>query len=290
MTPILAVLTLLLVASTANAWGRTAHQAVATLAYSNLTPAAKSAVDSIISASSDISSIQHASTWPDEIKGQRPETGSQHYINYSADEQPMRGKCANTAQLPSTCDNSACVVTAIALYSQALANSNKQQPTAESAEYLAFLVHFVGDLAQPLHASGFEKGGNGVNVKFRGKRANLHAAWDGSIPEQTIKQQYGGDAQRWIGYLSNLVKPGDAKAECAASGDPKSVDGVTKCAASWAEDSTALVCSTVYPTGFQIGQEISTDYYQAVYKTVDVQVAKAGLRLAALLNKILGGK
>ncbi|ORZ41047.1 S1/P1 nuclease [Catenaria anguillulae PL171] len=283
------ILALVFLASTANAWGKTAHQAIATLTYSNLNPSTKAAVDAILAASSSFSTLEGASTWPDEIRRQRPQTGSQHFVNYPGDD-PLNGSCANTAVLPDACNDSKCVVTAIALYAQALASSKNARPTAQTAEQLAFLVHFASDLAQPLHASGYEKGGNGVDVVFRRRQTNIHSVWDTSIPEYTIQTKFGRDNARWIQYLSTLVRPGQALAECAASANPTNVDQVTKCAEVWAKESTDLVCKTVYPAGFEPGQQTAEEYYEDVYKVVDTQVAKAALRLAALLNKIYGGR
>ncbi|EIN09062.1 phospholipase C/P1 nuclease [Punctularia strigosozonata HHB-11173 SS5] len=54
--------------------------------------------------------------------------------------------------------------------------SGKRDALAEEA--LKFLIHFFGDMHQPLHLSGRQYGGNGAKVLFDGRLTNLHYAWD----------------------------------------------------------------------------------------------------------------
>ncbi|ORZ40887.1 S1/P1 nuclease [Catenaria anguillulae PL171] len=263
---LLAVLAILALLSGVSAWGRTAHQAIATLAYNNLTPRARSSVDSIVSASSAFSTIEEASVFPDDIRSQRPQTGSQHFINYNG-EDPTTGRCAETSKLPVACNDAKCAVTAIAAHARVLAQQRNNP--ARASESLAFLVHFASDISQPLHASyvyspWLRKGWNGVQVTFNGRRTNLHSAFDSAIPEQTIRTQFGADKDSWLQHISELTTPSAALASCAASADPLNTAQVTRCAESWAKESVGLVCST--------------------------QIAKAALRVSALLNKILGGR
>jgi hypothetical protein len=47
---------------------------------------------------------------------------------------------------------------------------------------LAFLIHFVGDIHQPLHAAtDADRGGNCIDVESHPRARNLHAAWDTAV-------------------------------------------------------------------------------------------------------------
>ena len=59
---------------------------------------------------------------------------------------------------------------------------NKQAPKMEREEALKLLVHFVGDIHQPLHVGRKDDmGGNAVKVTFFGANTNLHAVWDEGV-------------------------------------------------------------------------------------------------------------
>lgn len=53
---------------------------------------------------------------------------------------------------------------------------------------LRFLVHFVGDLHQPLHLTGRNRGGNDVKVHFEGRLNKLHSVWDSQIIHKQLRE------------------------------------------------------------------------------------------------------
>ncbi|KAI9189601.1 hypothetical protein H9P43_001034 [Blastocladiella emersonii ATCC 22665] len=279
-TLLITVFALLALANSANAWGSEGHEAVASIAYANLTPRAKAGVDALIKSSPDVKSIEDASTWPDRHKS--PKTAPQHYIQYP--DSP--GDCGRTAALPTSCEDTGCVVTAIAASAKIL-SANKSGK--EAGQALAYLVHYVGDIAQPLHASGYERGSNNIKVKFAKKTVNLHSLWDSTLIRQVQSDDFGGSAEQWVDALLTKPAPADTMAECAASVDPTNEAKVTACAESWAKNSEALVCSAVYRDGLQAGDQTNGAYYKANKDIVNAQVLKGGLRLAAILTKIFGG-
>ena len=70
-------------------------------------------------------------------------------------------------------------------------------PREQREEALRFLVHFIGDMHQPLHAGErHDKGGNDVHVTFEGHPFNLHAAWDGKLIEAWFRHRSCGRARR----------------------------------------------------------------------------------------------
>src|SRR5579871_4010873 len=187
----------------ASAWGCKGHQVVALLAEKHLTQHAREMVNKILAGSpidpnlsryckeGGTDPMADASTWPDDIRAQRPETAPWHYIDI-----PL-GVTAGAARsdLEKFCSKEGCVISAIR---DELATLRSPTDSAEKkADALRFLIHFVGDLHQPLHAvSNNDLGGNCVPVSFFNEAPqlrnqqleiyspNLHAVWDANILEK----------------------------------------------------------------------------------------------------------
>ncbi|ORZ37238.1 S1/P1 nuclease [Catenaria anguillulae PL171] len=268
------------VAQPAEAWGREGHRAAATIAYGQLTPKAKAAVDALVpSMGTDFVSL---STWADDIRSQRRNTGGWHFVN--AEDDPLNGKCG-ILNYPADCPADGCVVAAIAKAAWPLPNIDIKM----KAEALAFILHFVGDVSQPLHASKYGRGSNDVKVIFdNDTKANLHAVWDGHIIRKTIATEYGNDWNAWVnGLLALPVKAEElVGVTCAKNVKGSNIDLVSACAVEWANDSEKHVCLSVYQPGFQPNTQLGGAYYDAVKRAVDTQVLKAGMRLGAFLNAL----
>ena len=142
--------------SRARAWGCEGHQVIALLAEQHLTPHAlemakkilvESPIDPTLSRyckEGGIDPLADASTWADDMRGLRPETAPWHYIDI-----PLG---TTSRDIEKFCDpKESCVTRAIKnqLIVLRSANSNPK----DRADALRFLIHFVGDLHQPLHAA-----------------------------------------------------------------------------------------------------------------------------------------
>ena len=99
---------------------------------------------------------------------------SYHFINFP--------KGANTYNQQRDCKLRNCVIEAIAWYTQVLKSPGA--PRNEKRIALRFVTHLVGDRHQPLHA-GFavDRGDNSVEVRFNGRKENLHSLWDTALVE-----------------------------------------------------------------------------------------------------------
>ncbi|KAG8846699.1 hypothetical protein FRB96_001935 [Tulasnella sp. 330] len=76
------------------------------------------------------------------------------------------------------------LLTAITNYTRILAEGSGQ-----GQDYaLRFLVHYVGDVHQPLHLTGRERGGNGIKVRFEHRISSLHSVWDGGLITKSIRE------------------------------------------------------------------------------------------------------
>jgi hypothetical protein len=144
---------------------------------------------------------------------------------------------------------------------------------SERAIALKFVVHFIGDVHQPFHAFADESGGNGINVTFLGSsicgtfKCNLHSVWDDSIIEDQRLSE-----KKYTDKLLQEIK--DNNWERMAGGEPTT----------WANISHHYAVDAVAPNGAFITRE----YVAEESKIVDAQLALGGLRLARVLNRILG--
>ena len=156
-------------------------------------------------------------------------------------------------------------------------------------EALKFLLHFIGDIHQPLHTEAEQRGGNGIPVLFNKRHTNLHSIWDNEILEKHAggpKADEREDARQWADNLYTALPDDDGGiaplAECANLG--RAAD----CALQWASEANRYVCSYVLKddvAGLE-GKNLAEDYYDGAVPIVDYLIAKAGLRLATWINAI----
>jgi len=158
-------------------------------------------------------------------------------------------------------------------------------PREQRAEALKFVVHFVGDIHQPLHAVGEAKGGNGIHVHFLESErcgryeCNLHGVWDTSLiqhtglnPRRSPRLTHGLNRQEYADRLEELIK-----SEYLAGQDGGTPE-------QWANESARLAQAA----WVQDGVDLDERYYQREIKVANRQMALAGLRLARLLNETIG--
>jgi hypothetical protein len=242
-------------------WGSNGHSIIAEIAQRRLHPQTLAQVEALLGSEVSLASI---ASWADDIVRERPETFFWHFVNipYDATDYVPSRDCQPTPK-------GDCIINAIAR-SRALLQ-NRSAPKEQRAEALKFLVHFVGDVHQPLHdIDRHDEGGNKLAVTFFDAPMSLHAVWDIGIIE---KRTY--DWGQYVKILENAWLRGkDIRA--LARGDP--VD--------WALAAHAAAVNVAYvlPEDLKLGDA----YYQRALPTVDQQLALAGIRLARLLNEAFG--
>ncbi len=159
----------------ARAWGAAGHSIVAELAERRLKPKALSEMTKLLGGRKSLASI---STWADEVQMLRPATRNWHFVNipFDASDYVVDRDCT---QKP----GGDCVVRAIERMRAVLADRSK--PRLERAEALMFLVHFIGDVHQPMHCvDRNDAGGGQLAVTFFGQSTNLHLVWDVGLIER----------------------------------------------------------------------------------------------------------
>ncbi|MFH0981978.1 MAG: S1/P1 nuclease [Planctomycetota bacterium] len=250
-------LVLLVVPAPCLGWGQDGHRIVAVIATDYLTPPAQATVNQLLGGPS----LADVANWADEIKSDRTYRWASplHYANVAPE--------ADGFDLARDCPPDGCVVSAIIKYAEVL--RSKDAGAIEKTEALKFLVHFVGDVHQPLHVSrAKDKGGNDIKVDFFYDRTNLHRVWDSELIRRTKKP--------WSPYAAELrqaITP-ELLAEWRGVTDP----------GEWATESYRLALSHAYavPQDGQLGQE----YFERCIPVVDQRLTMAGVRLATLLNRI----
>jgi hypothetical protein len=270
------------------AWGIVGHAAIADIAEAHLTPAALAEMRALL-ADEGFEHLDQVASWADEIRKERPEASPWHYVDI-----PLTASSYDAGR---DCANDNCVIGAIARLRAVLGDRGK--PAAERREALKFLVHFIGDLQQPLHGTenAGDHGGNKVLVTYFGQTTgwgtsplNLHALWDVTIIERHIgaKETYGDDAKAELRKLAGkLAQDLDRRltaAEVAAAATD--LDPVR-----WAMESHDLAASTVYPGVVAPGAQppatpvaLGEEYDRRAWPVVERRLQQGGLRLAAVLN------
>jgi S1/P1 Nuclease len=257
----LAVLGLLAGSVPAFAWGPEGHSLVARIAEANLTAEARAQIAALLGPGETLHGL---ASWADEVRRSRPETEPWHYIDI-----PISRPALDMAR---DCAAKGCVITAIEEFRKVLADKNASQ--AKRREALLFVVHFVGDMHQPLHCSDDgDKGGNQVSVRFYGNQTNLHRVWDSGLLGRMAPED------ELYAKLSKAVT-----AETLRQWSRGTVED-------WAEEGHQIAKQTVYGRLPGVPKtepaQLGEAYERAAQPVVEQQIEKAGARLAFVLNTAL---
>jgi hypothetical protein len=247
-------------------WGQEGHRIIAAIAESRLSTGVAEEVRQLIGDGG----MASVANWADEIRPDRPETAFWHYVNIPRDQEdyiPARDCAA-----PHAGD---CIIAAMERFQGVLENSRKG--LQERAEALKFVIHLVGDLHQPLHCLKEHEGGTMLDVLFYGERLNpfsgkswnLHAVWDGALIYRAglSEAEYIRVLNAWLD-----LQPLDEFQQ-----------GTVR---DWALESQRVAISAIYH--LPPDRNIQDDYVRASLPVVGDRLARAGVRLAMLLNKIFG--
>jgi hypothetical protein len=256
---------LLFIPSLAYAWGGDGHQLVALIAEDRLTPEATAGIHELLGKDVNISDAEIAS-WADNIRREKRATAPWHFVDIPttqpAFDETRDGRDGNN------------VIDKISDFEKVLAD--KSAPKEKRAEALKYLVHFVGDIHQPLHCAerNGDKGGNARLVFFedRPKAMNLHSVWDSAILIQHKGRTRNAD------YADALnAKITDEQARKWSKGTPTD----------WANESHNVAVNEVYADVPADGPppKLSSDYIEKSGKVIDEQLEKGGVRLATILNR-----
>lgn len=290
-------------ASPAYAWDDFGHRLVARIAWEQMTPQARDRAIQILrgapldaglrpaagslSPQDALNAFIAGATWPDDVRPDDPRSavyhkGRRHYTDLfwrqSSDFGPV---------LPSNHPEEGDLLRDMPQLRQDLVGPD----AGKAALALAWLLHLVGDIHQPLHASGRITGsdpdGDGGGNRFclinpvpGGCRYdNLHGLWDGSVTS----------GFRWLpgeapdAYLTRVAQT------VMQRHPPKEFEsemGQTE-VRQWAEASVRIAQRSVYRAPLVRNQPAPSTYRRTAFRTAEPRIALAGYRLAALLNDAL---
>ena len=281
---VVATLLLLSLPSSAYAWGPTGHRVVAEIAQRHLTPAAQARVSSLL----DGRTLADVANWPDELRSDprfdkyRPlhfATVKDGLASYRDSEKAACGDLvvainAFTGFLRTGSRESLYAVKALSDKSdgpgEGACNPQQTEPIS-AASALSFLVHLMGDLHQPLHVGGTDRGGNLVSVNWMDRwNTNLHSVWDDDMVDY--------ERLAYTEYARFLDRASEADAKRWLSGDT----------ISYADEAVAMRPKLyVFPDSADSAvHKISYKYIGAQRDRMREQLLKGGLRLAGVLNSV----
>ncbi|WP_159977259.1 MULTISPECIES: S1/P1 nuclease [unclassified Novosphingobium] len=262
----------------AMAWGALGHRTVGAIAMANVKPGTRAAITQLLRHQGEIDTpkcsmrtIEDAATWPDCIKSEQWRWAYANSWHYH--DQPICG----TFDLKAHCRDGMCATAQIQRDARLLAD-RKLAPVLR-LEALSFLVHFVGDIHQPLHVGeNDDMGGNAVKADYgEAPGRNLHSIWDGLLAERAITS------------APTLVRRYSAAEKASLA---------TGTLEDWERESWQISRDFLYPLAFggklpcdvKEPQKIvwSNEAIEQAIPVIDERIERAGLRLAKMLDAALG--
>jgi hypothetical protein len=277
----------------AQAWGPEGHAIISEIAEGYLTPRTRQEIKAILGTRT-LADYEVAS-WPDIIRGDKeyavkyPDNGRWHFVEFDV---TLRYNDEFELKLPPDGQD---IVTQIRRWRDELAAGKLD--AAGRLDGLRFLVHFVGDMHQPMHCAYRygDMGGNMIPVNsFQGRHysfgpdtlmdysPSIHSIWDEALVNELME---GRSSKATARALSKEIS--ESQVAWWSTDDPMiwAVDSywrARKDAYRWA-DGTSLPYKWARP-----GMDLtSANYIEAKLPLVREQMQKGGVRLAHALNRAL---
>jgi hypothetical protein len=260
----------------AQAYWEYGHETVAAIAYRNVTPQVRAEIGKLLRQQALLETptcpartIEQASVWADCIKELGPR------FSYAYNWHYQNVNICKDFTLKGNCPDGNCVSAQIERATKLL--KDRSVPVRERVMALAFLVHFMGDLHQPLHAGDRgDLGGNRARSSygvFVGQKLNLHTIWDGYLAERAASTPPS---------LVRLYSPAERATVQAGTIED------------WSRDSWQVARDVAYATAYgepcgpaeQRGT-LDEAKIERLIEPARQQMVKGGLRLARLLNESL---
>jgi hypothetical protein len=239
------------------AWGVLGHRVIGGIAETYLSAKAKAEIKKILGTES----VAMASNWADFIKSDRSYDylGPWHYINLPA------GLSATQFHERLKNDTGTNLYTKLQFIIKEL--KKKNLPKDKKAFYLKLLIHFIGDVHQPMHAARPEdRGGNDIKLYWFNAPTNLHRVWDEHLAE--FQQLSYTEHIKAINFTTTSQRQTWQKQSLSA----------------WIFESYQIaqkLYSEIKPE-----DRLSYNYNYLHVATMNQQLLKGGVRLAGLLNEI----
>ncbi len=284
----LTIILLLTFCPTSFAWGENGHAIVAQIASKLLTTKANNEIDDLLH---DGESLVSVATWADGLRGTfndpgvRPETPLWHFVDIPLNKNydPIRD-CSETP-------NGSCAISALVAFQEVLSKTRRGYYGNSRYEALKFIVHFVGDIHQPLHCvDDKDAGGNFKKVVWLdGSDWKLHGIWDDAILSENMKRANFVNEIKYANSLfAGLTQAEKNQATPSSSSTPTVVK--RSVIEGWATEAHAIANNAYSDIGQKDSNQryhLDEPYYTNHKKQVDDQLKMAGVRLARILNENL---
>ncbi|RDY12143.1 Endonuclease 2, partial [Mucuna pruriens] len=323
---LVAIVSFMLLLSNAHGWGDDGHTIVCKIAQARLSDTAAEAVKKLLPKSAE-NDLAKKCSWADHVHHVFPWSSALHYAD--TPESVCVYQNSRDCVDQKTGIKGRCVVAAINNYTtQLLEYGSDTKSRCKSlfqtnnfsdnlTQALLFLSHFLGDIhqvymhlyksqnshsllltitcndflhilnLQPLHC-GFtsDKGGNAITVLWYKRKTNLHHVWDDSILETEVERFYDSDMGEFVDAIQqNITKVWADQVEewekCSENKLP--------CPAIYASESAIDACKWAYKDATE-GSLLNDDYFTTRLPIVNLRLAQAGVRLAAILNRVFDRK
>jgi len=280
MKNLITTLILLFASQLLLAWGQNGHRIVAQICYDNLTEETRLEIDEMLG--DDY--LAQVANWPDFIKSEQNWNFAKpwHYVTIHSHqtveevitEGRKKPKIENAIEAIELMKAILKGEEAATKQFQNLMDENAVKPLSGSikATALAFLVHIIGDIHQPLHCGkNKDHGGNKISVLFFNERSNIHAVWDSGIVEK--------EELSYTEFSAFIVKHTITRKAAWETAD----------IISWVEESIIgreKIYNTIYDnTDRDTGlPNLSYSYQHDFLPMVEDRLAAAGYRAAVVLN------
>jgi hypothetical protein len=237
--------------SNAMVWGKTGHRVTGEIAQNHLTSKAKREINKLLNGNS----LAVVSTYADEIKSDRAykEFSAWHYINFSLDKNYGEEPLSKYGDLVTGINKCIAII------------KDDKASDKDKTFYLKMLVHFIGDLHQPMHCGRPEdRGGNDIQLQWFNEGTNLHRVWD-----TNMLNSYGMTYTELASNLDILSRKENKQIQEGSVID-------------WVNEVHALT-KNIYGS-VEVGEKLMYRYSYDHLDTAKHQLLKGGLRLAKVLN------
>ena len=291
------------------AWGCEGHEVVALIAQKHLNRNAALQAENLLRVNTEFDTLRHrcvpasnlpqfavVSTWADDYRDKHKATNGWHFRNIPLD-------AAGSLTPDSYCEGDiGCVTKAVSSEISVLKNACSTRE--EQSQALIFLIHFVGDLHQPLHCEdNADRGGNCVPVTYNSERPslkggsyipNLHGIWDQQLVESSaatrdpsrfadvLDSEFSQDISRLLTQSTNLDdwswEAHRYALDVAYANLPVKIETV--------QSGTNVQECSQQNRYLELTEVIDDKYSATARPIIRAQLARGGARLAHILNDI----
>lgn len=296
-----------------SAWDDTGHKLVAYIAWEQMSPQAREkAVKTLLSAPEDsdlgVFYLQDsrsaaakqrelfmiAATWADIVRDKNFKNrsakyhhGNWHYLDTFWRE--VDGKVELVPEMQSDKENA---LERLFAFDKVLRDASASD--ADKAIALAWILHLVGDIHQPLHDSGRvtkydpkgDQGGNLFMLSPKGAtgeaRLNLHWFWDSIIGRNVPRVNDACDSD----YLPAIAQQMTKKFPFSKMQNRLKIGKFDD----WQQEGFQIASTKLYPTSLKFGEMPSENYKKQAFEIAEEQITLAGYRLGEMLNQIFAAQ